>query len=96
MIDETGTVEELEEPLTKEEHIENFIADLSTIEACMEPFKEHKRDLRASYIENDWLTKEEIWTAVKAYRLMTNKRNIEFDEIVEVHDVLKKSTKVKQ
>ena len=42
--------EEEEVILSKEEHIRNYLKDLVETEAAMEPFKEHKRDVRKSYI----------------------------------------------
>ena len=62
---------------TKEEHITNYIKPLSQIEDEMEPYKEHKRDLKKNYLENGWLEREEISMAVKAYRLMKNNIDIE-------------------
>jgi|TARA_Y100000310_G_scaffold77027_1_gene73536 hypothetical protein len=82
--------EQQEKLLTTEEHIENFIADLEATEKAMEPFKEHKRDLRASYVQNKWLTREEIWTAIKAYRLLKNNNNVDISEIQKVYKQLEK------
>ena len=53
----------------KEEKIVDYIKSLSALEEEMEPYKEQKRDLKANYVENGWLTKGEISLAVKAYRL---------------------------
>ena len=36
----------------KEEYITNYIQSMVAVEEEMEPFKEHKRDLKKSYIEN--------------------------------------------
>ena len=52
----------------------------------MKPFKEQKTDLRKSYIENGWLTKEEIKTALKAYRL--RKDNTDFEQLTEMFDMM--------
>jgi len=71
----------------KQEHVVNYIKALKAVEDEMEPFKDHKRDLKANYIENQWLTKEEISMAVKAYRLM--KTEVDFDELMEYYDKLK-------
>ncbi|MBO68117.1 MAG: hypothetical protein CL398_07370 [Acidiferrobacteraceae bacterium] len=80
--------EEEEVVLSKEEHIKNYLKDLVETEAAMEPFKEHKRDVRKSYIDNEWLTKDEIWAAVKAYRMVTGDRDI--DALVDAYDQVKK------
>ena len=71
----------------KQEYVVNYIRALKAVEDEMEPFKDHKRDLKANYIENQWLTKEEISMAVKAYRLM--KTEVYFDELMEYYDKLK-------
>ena len=47
------------------------------IEDAMEPFKEQRKDLRESYNENGWLTKEEMRLAVKAYRLYKSETDME-------------------
>jgi len=77
-----------EEVLSKEEHIKNYLKDLVETEAAMEPLKEHKRDVRKSYIENEWLSKDEIWAAVKAYRMVKDDKDI--DALVEAYDQVKK------
>jgi hypothetical protein len=59
--------EELE--CSKEQHIINYLKSLFAIEEAIEPYKEQRKDLRVEYIENDWLTRDEIWSAVKAFRL---------------------------
>ena len=61
-----------EEILQKEQRITDYIKSLSAIEDAMEPFKEHKRDLRKNYAQNGWLTKDEMRQAVRAYRMLKN------------------------
>ena len=86
---ETYKDDEAEEViLSKEEHVKNYLKDLAETEAAMEPFKEHKRDMRKSYIEEGYLTKEEIWAAVKAYRMIKDEKDI--DALVEAYDQVKK------
>jgi len=63
--------------LTKEEHLSNYIKTFVAIEDAMEPFKEQRSDLRESYNENGWLTKEEMRLAVKAYRLYKSETDME-------------------
>jgi len=75
--------EEVEEVRTKEDMIRDFIEDLRETELCIEPYKEHIRDLRKSYIDNDWLTKSEIWAAVRAYRFI--KDDVDFDQLVDIY-----------
>lgn len=65
------------ETLAKEEHLANYIKTFVAIEDAMEPFKEQRKDLRESYSENGWLTKEEMRLAVKAYRLYKSETDME-------------------
>ena len=66
-----------EDLLTKDEHIVNFIKAFVAIEQEMEPLKEHLRDLRSSYVENDWLSKEDMRMAVKVYRMLKSGDDLE-------------------
>ena len=61
----------------KEARIGDYIQSLAAVEDAMEPFKEQKRALKANYIENGWLSREEISMAVKAYRLVKDDTDIE-------------------
>tara|TARA_Y100000310_G_scaffold181001_1_gene180947 strand:+ start:1285 stop:1554 length:270 start_codon:yes stop_codon:yes gene_type:complete len=63
--------------LSKEEHLSNYIKTFVAIEDAMEPFKEQRKDLRESYAENSWLSKEEMRLAVKAYRLYESETDME-------------------
>lgn len=62
---------------TKEEHLSNYIKTFVAIESAMEPFKDQRKDLRESYAENGWLSKEEMRLAVKAYRLYKSETDME-------------------
>ena len=61
----------------KEGYITEYIKTMASIEDAMEPYKESKRDLKINYVENGWLTKQEISMAVKAYRLIKSDTDIE-------------------
>ena len=74
---------------TKEEHITNYIKSLSQIEDEMEPYREHKRDLKKNYLENGWLEREEISMAVKPYRLMKN--NIDIEQLMDFYERVTKT-----
>jgi len=71
------TMSSNEKSTTKEEHLSNYIKTFVAIEDAMEPFKEQRTDLRESYSENGWLTKEEMRLAVKAYRLYKSETDME-------------------
>ncbi len=75
----------------KENYITNYIKALVEVENEMEPYKEHKRELKKNYIENEWLTKEEISLAVKAYRLM--KDDVDMDQLMDFYNHVNKTMK---
>lgn len=77
----------------KETHITSYIKNMAAIEDAMEPYKESKRDLKANFIENGWLTKEEISMAVKAYRMM--KSNTDIEQLLDFYQHVKKTIEVK-
>ena len=62
-------VEKADDAKTTEEHMAEYIESMKALEDAMEPYKEQKRELKANYVENGWLTKQDISLAVKAYRL---------------------------
>ena len=77
--------------LTKEEHLANYIKTFVAIEDAMEPFKEQRRDLRESYNDNGWLSKEEMRLAVKAYRLV--KSDTDMEQLTEYFNKLKRTVR---
>lgn len=81
--------EQEEEVLTKEELITRYAKALDEVDRAMEPFREHKKELKQSYIENGWLTKEEMSMILKAYRLM--KKEEDLGEIQHYVDLLKRN-----
>jgi len=68
-LDEIAIVQKADDAKTTEEHMAEYLESMKALEDAMEPFKEQKRDLKQNYVENGWLTKQEISLAVKAYRL---------------------------
>jgi hypothetical protein len=58
-----------DEKMDKETCVVNYLKSMLAIEEAIEPYKEQKKELRTEFIENGWLTKDQIWSAVKAYRL---------------------------
>ena len=55
--------------VSKEQYVVNYLKSMIALEEAMEPYKEQKKELRDEYVANKWLTKDEIWSAVKAFRL---------------------------
>jgi hypothetical protein len=71
---------------SKEERVIDYVMSIAALDDAMKPFKEQKTELRKSYVENGWLSKEEIKTALKAYRL--RKDNTDFDELTQMFDMM--------
>ena len=74
--------------LTTEEYVVEYIKAFKAIEDEMEPYKEHKRDLRKNYVQNGWLTKDELRQATRAYRMLHKGDNI--DQFTDYYDSLSK------
>ena len=80
-------VEKADDAKSTEEHMADYIESMKALEDAMEPFKEQKRDLKANYVENGWLTKQEISLAVKAYRLA--KDDTDMSALIDMVEALK-------
>tara|TARA_Y100001937_G_scaffold128199_1_gene202958 strand:+ start:1198 stop:1443 length:246 start_codon:yes stop_codon:yes gene_type:complete len=78
--------------LTTKDYVVEFIKAFKAVEDEMEPFKEHKRDLRKNYVQNGWLTKDEMRQAVRAFRMLSKGDNI--DQFSEFFDQLSKNVGV--
>lgn len=72
---------------TKEQHMADYLASLKALEEEMEPYKEQKRELKGNYVENGWLTKQDISLAVKAYRLA--KSETDMSELIDMVQALR-------
>ena len=83
--DKIAIVEEVRDEKT--EKMIEYIRSLNTIEEAMEPYKEQKRELRKEFKEQEWLSKEEISMAVKAYRMM--KSEVDVEQLVKVYDSIR-------
>ena len=74
--------------MIKEELIVRYAKALDEVDRAMEPFREHKKELKSSYLENGWLTKDEMSMILKAYRMM--KKEEDLGEIQHYMDMMKK------
>ena len=74
--------------LTKDEYVVEYIKALKAIEDEMEPYKEHKRDLRKNYVQNGWLSGNEMRQAVRAYRML--KKDDDIDQFSDFYDKISK------
>ena len=80
-------IQKADDAKTTEEHMADYIESMRALEEEMEPYKEQKRDLKANYVENGWLTKGEISLAVKAYRLA--KDDTDMSQLIDMVEALR-------
>ena len=73
---------------TKEEYVVEYIKAFKAVEDEMEPYKEHKRDLRKNYVQNGWLTRDEMRQAVRAFRMM--QKGDDINQFTDFYDRLAK------
>ena len=85
-IEIVGEVEARTEQEKKQEKMIEYIRSLRAIEDAMEPFKEQKRELKAEFKEQGWLTAEEISLTVKAYRMMT--ADVDMEQLLSIYEGL--------
>ena len=83
--------ERKKDELEKEEHILNYIRSIAAIDKQLEPFKEQKRDLKTNYVENGWLSKEEVKLAMKAYRMI--KSETDWNQLSDLYEVVKRGVR---
>jgi len=76
------------EEVTKEQYIISYLKSLVAIEQAIEPYKEQKKELRKEYIDNDWLTRQDIWSAVKAFRLY--EQEADMDDLNDMFETVEK------
>ena len=79
--------EKLADEKTKEEHMADYLESMKALEEAMEPYKEQKRELKAEYIDEGWLTRDDISLAVKAYRLA--KSDTDMSQLIDMVESLK-------
>ena len=77
-----------EEETSKETYVVNYLKSLLAVEQAMEPYKEQKKELRKEYIENGWLTRQDIWSAIKAFRLY--EQDADMDDLNDMFETVEK------
>lgn len=78
--------------MSKEEYIVNYIKSIAALEEAMLPFREQRKDLRKSYVDNGWLDKDDIKLALRAYRLM--RQDVDFDELRQAYRTIKQQKNI--
>ena len=71
----------------KQEKMIEYIRNLKAIEDAMEPYKESKRELRKDFRSNGWLSRDEISTITRAYRML--RKNESIDDLVSAYESLR-------
>lgn len=71
---------------TTEQHMVEYVKSLAALDECISPYREQRKDLRKSYVENGWLDKDQIKLAIKAYRL--HKDSVDFENLQEAYDAV--------
>ena len=61
---------------TTDEHVVEFIKAFMAVEDEMEPYKEHRRDLKKNYVESGRLSKDDLRMAIKAYRMLMSEDDL--------------------
>lgn len=78
----------VDKPKTKEERVKDFVKALAAVDQAMQPFKEQRADLKKNYVENDWLSKEDMKYLSKAYNF-AKKGDFELDKFVDMFNKVK-------
>ena len=68
---------------TKEDRIKELVKSIREIQSSIEPYRESLKDLKKNYVQNGWLTKEELRLLLKAMRLLDEE--IDIDEFVDAY-----------
>ena len=77
-----------DKPKSREERIKDFVRSMAAVDQAMQPFKEQKTDLRKKYVENQWLSKEDMKYVSKAYNF-AKRGDFDIDKFVEAFNKVK-------
>lgn len=99
--EEFGMVDEVQEenkgPVTsktKDQRVQDFIGTLVEAHKKMEVlkeqitlYKEHIKDTKKSYVENDWLDKTELKVAERVHKMLMKDEGDEIDMMVKIREI---------
>jgi len=74
--------------VSKEQRRVNFIKAFHENEMAIKPYKDFRSDLKRNYVDNGWLSREELSTAVKVYRFL--KADVDMDQFHSVYTEMEK------
>ena len=77
-----------DKPKSREERIKDFVRSMAAVDQAMQPFREQKIDLKRNYVENQWLTKEDMKYVSKAYNF-AKRGDFDIDKFVEAFNKVK-------
>ena len=73
----------------KRQKFAEYIQSVATIEECMKPYRDQRKELRRNFIENRWLSREEASLAVKAFRMW--EQQIDFEDLTAIYESIETS-----
>lgn len=71
----------------KKKHVLRLIKSYKAIDSAILPYQEQRKELRKEYIENEWLTNEEISLTKKAYNAV--KSQLDLDDLSSLVEIAK-------
>ena len=71
----------------KKQHVINLIKSYRAIDGAIQPYQDQRKELRTEYIENQWLTNNEISLVKKAYNAVKTK--VDLDDLSSFMDIVK-------
>tara|TARA_R110000851_G_scaffold18773_2_gene58595 strand:+ start:1073 stop:1327 length:255 start_codon:yes stop_codon:yes gene_type:complete len=71
----------------KKKHVLRLIKSYKAIDSAILPYQEQKKELRKEYIENDWLSNNEVSLVKKAYNAV--KTQLDLDDLSSFVDIVK-------
>ena len=77
-----------DKPKSREERIKEFVRAIAAVEQAMQPFKDQKTDLKKNYVENQWLSREDMRYVTRAYNF-AKRGDFDIDKFVEAFNKVK-------
>jgi len=71
----------------KKRHVINLIKSFRAIDGAIQPYQDQRKELRSEYIENQWLTNNEISLVKRAYNAVKTK--VDLDDLSSFVDIVK-------
>ncbi len=73
----------------KQAKMAEYIQSIAAIEDCMRPYREQRKELRRNFLDNRWLSKDDISMAMKAFRMW--EQQIDLDNFTKVFEAVEAS-----